>query len=293
LETGERGPRNAAVARRPSGRCDSPHPAPALLPGRERNSRADPRDPRPVARANPAWSYSFWDAERAEAFIAEAYGLDVLARYRRIRPEYHAARSDLLRYLALYRLGGVYLDIKSSCRVPLDEALRPEDRFLLMHWDLGQIVPHAELSHVAQGEYLQWCIATVPGHPYLREVIDRVLRNIDHYAPWRSGTGRWGTLRLTGPVAYTLAIEPVRECHPHTYIADPAARGFVYSDLPGAEVHRELFGREKHYTALEAPIVEPTWPVAVLSQAIRWGKRMPGGAALARRLRPLLLGRPT
>jgi hypothetical protein len=190
-------------------------------------------------------------------------------------------------------LGGVYLDIKSSCRVPLDEALRPEDRFLLMHWDLGQIIPHAELSHVPHGEYLQWSIATVPGHPYLRAVIDRVLRNIDHYTPWRSGTGRWGTLRLTGPVAYTLAIEPLRERHPHTYIADPSARGFVYSELPGVEAHRDLFGKESHYTALDAPIVELTWPVAVLSQAIRWGKQVPGGAALARRLRPLLLGRPT
>jgi hypothetical protein len=232
--------------------------------------------------ANPGWKDSFWDAGRAEAFIAQNYGPEVLARYRRIRPEYHAARSDLLRYLALYIEGGVYLDVKSSCRTPLDEAIRPEDRFLLMSWG---VTGHDELRGIPYGELVQWAIVTVPGHPFLREVIARVLRNIDGYAEWRTGVGRKGTLRLTGPVAYTLAIDPVRASHPHTYLADPGERGFVYTMLPDMLSHRTLFGPSSHYTALELPIVAQSLGAAVMSRGVRVAKRIPILAAAARRLR--------
>jgi mannosyltransferase OCH1-like enzyme len=238
-----------------------------------------------LLEANPGWTDSFWDAARAEAFIGEVYGDGVLARYRRIRPEYVAARSDLLRYLVLYVQGGVYLDVKSSCRLPLDEAIQPEDKFLLMNWDLGQIVGHAELSHIDGGEYLQWCIATVPGHPYLRAVIERVLRNIDHYHPWRSGVGRWGTLRLTGPVVYSLAIEDIRERFPHTRIGDPLQRGFVYSALPGVEMHRDLFGKSSHYTALEKPLVEIGPSLAAMHALRTMVKRSPLARRVVDRLR--------
>jgi hypothetical protein len=213
----------------------------------------------------------------------------VLARYRRIRLEYIAARSDLLRYLALYAEGGVYLDVKSSCRVPLDEAIRPEDRFLLMSWG---VTGHHELAHAPDGELLQWAIVTVPGHPFLREVITHVLRNIDDYAEWRTGVGRKGTLRLTGPVAYTLAIEPVRTLHPHTFLADPAERGFVYTMLPDMLSHRALFGPASHYTGLDLPLVEQSLGAMLVSRGARAVRRVPMLAAVARRIRPGLDERP-
>jgi hypothetical protein len=242
-----------------------------------------------LLEANPGWADSFWDAARAEAFIGEVYGDGVLERYRRIRPEYVAARSDLLRYLVLYVQGGVYLDVKSSCRLPLDEAIRPQDRFLLMSWG---VTGHHELKGIAYGELVQWAIVTVQGHPFLREVIARVLRNIDEYAEWRTGVGRKGTLRLTGPVAYTLAIDPVRTMYPHTYLHDPGERGFVYTMLPDMASHRALFGPASHYTGLNVPLVEESPFSSLVSHGVRVVRRIPLLAGAARWLRPRVYGRP-
>ncbi len=239
---------------------------------------------------NPGWTYSFWDSARAETFIAGTYGPAVLERYLRIRPEYHAARSDLLRYLALYVEGGVYLDVKSTCLRPLDDAIRPEDRFLLMEWG---VVGHEELAGVPEGEFVQWAIVTVPGHPFLREAILRVLRNIDDYAEWRSGVGRKGTLRVTGPIAYTLAIAPVRALHPHTHLRRPEERDFVYSMLPDMLSHRDLFGTKAHYSGLDSPVVATSPSRRILAGAVRVARRIPPAVWVARKIRPLIGGPPT
>lgn len=58
-----------------------------------------------------------------------------------------------------------------------------------------------------------------PGHPFLRAVIERVVSNVDNYSPWRFGVGSIGVLRVTGPVAYTLAIAPLQDRHPCKTVA--------------------------------------------------------------------------
>ncbi|NHA15351.1 glycosyltransferase family 32 protein [Thioalkalivibrio sp. XN279] len=247
--------------------------------------------------ANPHWIYSFWDSPRAEAFIGETYGSEILSRYRRIRPEYYAARSDLLRYLALYAQGGVYLDIKSTCDRPLDSAIRPEDRFLLLHFPhmmAGSRTPSAnaflrsflpEVAHLPNGEFAQWVIVTVPGHPYLRAVIDRVLQNIDSYSPFRLGMAGGGTLRLTGPIAYSLEIDAIRDCHPHSGPMSANERGFVYSGLDQGVDHRKVFGRGVHYGDLRGPIIETSRGIDLLARAIPALTKIPLVASIGRRLR--------
>ena len=54
-----------------------------------------------------------------------------------------------------------------------------------------------------------------PGHPFLKAVIESVLTNIDSYRPWLDGTGKIGVLRVSGPIAYTLAIHPLLGSHSH------------------------------------------------------------------------------
>jgi inositol phosphorylceramide mannosyltransferase catalytic subunit len=236
--------------------------------------------------ANPDWAYTLWDTASGEAIIAETYGDAVLRRFRRIAPEYHAARSDLLRYLVLYARGGVYLDLKSTCDRPLDEAILSGDRYLVMQWNPDVRTHHPELSHVETGEHVQWALASVRGHPILREVIEHVLRNIDRYSEWRFGTGYFGTLRLTGPIAYTLVVEQVRTRHPHSYVTASSERGFIYSGLERTDAHFHLY--DKHYTALKTPMVEPSPVEAALVRGVRWIKRVPPGAAAVRWLRAVL-----
>ena len=88
-----------------------------------------------IKGANPGWRYFLYDDSDISRFVDTEYGAAVLRRLESINPLYGAARADLFRYLLLYKKGGLYLDIKSAATRPLDEVLRPEDRYLLSTWD--------------------------------------------------------------------------------------------------------------------------------------------------------------
>lgn len=246
---------------------------------------------------NSGWDYRLWDDGDIERFIAEEYGAGVLERYRRIAPGYGAARADLFRYLLIYRLGGVYLDIKSTTDRPLDEVLGPDDRFIVSQWDNGpggrnEIWGlHPDLADIPGGEFQQWFIASVPGHPFLRAVIERVLSNIDRYNPYRDGVGL-GVVRVTGPVAYTFAIAPLLNAHPHRRIADESVLGLRYS-VQGYHVHHAHF--RGHYSTRRTPIVGD--PGGLLDRALLTGylvaRRQAGRARkLMRRIYRRLRGLP-
>lgn len=207
---------------------------------------------------NPNWDYRFYDAAAAEAFILQTYGADMLRLYLTIDAEYYAARADLFRYLLCYHTGGVYLDCKSTALLPLDEVLRPDDVFLLAQWPerrdsymkKGNL---AELSHIFGGDFLQWFIVSAPGHPFLRVVLERVIRGVERYKVFQNGVGRVAVFRLTGPIVYTLAIHPIRTLHPYRYVKSDLDLHFVYSIFNDYKHHRSVFGT--HYSLLVRPLI--------------------------------------
>ena len=211
-----------------------------------------------LIEGNPGWEHRFYDDRDIDEFIAREYGSEILLAYRRIDPEYGAARADLFRYLVMYKVGGVYIDIKSGAAKPLEQIVSPSDHFVLSKWRNAPGEPHAgfgihsALAALSGGEFQQWYLAARPGHPFLKAVIERVLTNIDAYRPWRHGVGRYAVLAVTGPIAYTLAIQPLLALHPHRLEADERSVGFVYSNmLPSA--HEMLFTR--HYSRSRRPVV--------------------------------------
>ena len=162
---------------------------------------------------NPSWRYvEFSDAESIE-FIKNNFDETISSCFQAINPVYGAARADLFRYCLIYQLGGVYLDIKSTASKQLDRIIRDEDGFLLSQWDNRPGQPHyrwgihPELSHFPGGEYQQWFIAAQPRHPFLKAVIEQVIRNIlDYPSKIEQPRGKNGVLKTTGPIAFTLAI---------------------------------------------------------------------------------------
>ena len=162
---------------------------------------------------NPSWKYvEFSDADSME-FIKRNFDATLFKCFQAINPVYGAARADLFRYCLIYQLGGVYLDIKSTTTNKLDKIIRQEDSFLLSQWDNRPGQPHyrwgihPELSHFPGGEYQQWFIAAQPRHPFLKAVIEKVVRNIlDYPLKTEQPRGKNGVLKTTGPIAFTLAI---------------------------------------------------------------------------------------
>lgn len=215
-----------------------------------------------VRELNPHWSYRLYDEAAMLEFIREHYASAVLDQFLRIDPLYGAARADLFRYLLLYRVGGVYLDIKSSLTRPLDSVIAPTDRYLLSHWrnlpgeEFERWGIYPELGGGPPGELQQWHIVAVSGHPYLRAAILQVLRNLALYNPVLDGTGWVGVMRMTGPIAYTQAIRPLLPRREHRMVDSLHELGFQYSIYPASNRHHGLFSA--HYASRTEPIVKLT-----------------------------------
>ena len=201
-----------------------------------------------LRQMNPGWEHRLYEDEDCARFIRENYDADIYALYNAIHPDYGAARADFFRYLLLYREGGVYLDIKSGCAVPLDDIVQEDDEFLLSHWQDPSDGRHPAFGVAA--ELQQWHIIARPEHPFLAAVIARVVENLRSYDPLRDGVGKHAVLQVTGPIAYTLAIEPLLAQHPHRFFMAQAA-GVTYSIAPIR--HDRIF--RKHYSKVTRPLV--------------------------------------
>jgi inositol phosphorylceramide mannosyltransferase catalytic subunit len=211
-----------------------------------------------IRAMNPGWDYNLYDDADVVRIIQREYGSKILSYYERINEKYGAARADLFRYLLMYKYGGVYLDIKSSATFPFDEVLLPDDRFILSYWNREEAKTFEwararELESAGGREFQQWHLVTVSGHPFLRAVIERVLYNIDHYLPAVHGVGSYGVLKVTGPIAYTLAIAPEMQGASYRLVDDNSRIGLRYSVYGSMSVHRQAAG---HYAALKDPVIE-------------------------------------
>jgi len=213
-----------------------------------------------LALENPAWTQTIFSDAQAEEFIAANFEPKYLDALSRIDAAYGPARSDLMRYLIMYRLGGVYLDTKSGMDRPLSKILQDDDEFIVSQWQnaLGGIHEnigfHPELNHVPGGEYQNWVIISRSGHPFLAAVIAAVMANIEQYSVKRFGVGKNGVLRVTGPIAYTMAIEPILTQFQHRRVVCVEA-GLLYAVTGGSQHH--VLKHKLHYSRLSHSVVRP------------------------------------
>lgn len=227
-------------------------------------------NPSQLQERNPGWSYQLYDDQDILDFIGSVYGNDTLDVYLKIDPAYGAARADFFRYLLMYERGGVYLDIKSMATRPLGDVLTLDESFVLSRWrnkpgeEFEGSGMHPELAAFPGGELQQWFIICEPRHPYLAAVIDTVTRNVLNYRAWKGGVGRTGVLRVTGPIAYTKAIEPIKTMHRHVQINTHDDIGLRYNAF-GTLDHRVFF--KSHYTRMDTAIVQPTGMVGMAGDA--------------------------
>jgi hypothetical protein len=175
---------------------------------------------------------------------------------------YGAARSDFFRYLLIYKIGGVYLDLKSNVNKSLNEIVDGK-KFILSHWNNRRGDEYEgwglHFKGLPRGEYQQWYIASVPGHPLLEKVILLVLHNIENYNPEISGVGAEAVLKTTGPVAYTQAIHPNLQVADYKLFDTHLDAGFIYSCFGkyGDDFfrHARLDSRFPHYSTLTDRLV--------------------------------------
>ena len=112
---------------------------------------------------HPEWQYEFWDGNRMELFIKEHFTQwsDIYFNYK-----YNVQRWDVIRYLILYRMGGMYVDFDYECFEPFDRFIQGDDKCYFA------MEPADHCHALEAGNYFNNALmASPPGHPFFEYVI--------------------------------------------------------------------------------------------------------------------------
>ena len=89
-----------------------------------------------IKAENPDWEYRFYYDNDIENYLSKFPKLH--EAYKKINPKYGAARADFFRYVIVYNEGGVYLDLKSGFRKPLNQIIGNYE-YILSHWNESKV----------------------------------------------------------------------------------------------------------------------------------------------------------
>lgn len=215
----------------------------------------------------PGWEYTMFRENDIVDFIERNYGIDYLKTYNSINCSYPAARADFFRYLLMYEMGGLYLDLRAGLTKNIDDIIQPSTEYVLLHWGdnmeggfmrrgrwRSRPMTSSVIPGSPHGEFIQGIIVSTPKHVFLKAVIDSVELNIKQY---EIGTaGRAAVLNTTGPVAYTKSIinyiqekgESLTGIDTYTsYIK----AGFKVRAIPQT---RQIFSAN-HYSEIQEPLI--------------------------------------
>lgn len=143
-------------------------------------------------KMNPEYNYFLFIDEEIDSFVNLYFKGPIAEAYNKLN--IIVAKVDLWRLLILYAYGGVYLDMDSSIDRPLKELIQDQDDAIIT-------------AEGNPGVYVQWALIYKKGHPILKRAIEIVVNNIHKNAFPNN------ILKMTGPVAYSQAINEVHISH--------------------------------------------------------------------------------
>ena len=123
-----------------------------------------------LKKQNTSWLFHLLDESDMKNFIREEYDEFHLDVFNSINNKLGPAKADFFRYLYIFKKGGVYLDLKSSIDIKLDELIKGNDKFVLSSW--GKSHPgwgiYKELGRIK--EFQQWFIISQENNLIFRTV---------------------------------------------------------------------------------------------------------------------------
>lgn len=155
-------------------------------------------------KQNRGYKYVYMNDQEAADIILKDYGQEWHDLF--VNVPIGVIRGDIFRYLMIYKYGGVYSDIDTTCQVPISE------------WIDGPIENKGDYDAIFAVELLksdnvqklhricQWTFAAAPGLSIFKNIIDQVkvqLETID----WNSITDvNIAVHNISGPDIFSLAI---------------------------------------------------------------------------------------
>ncbi len=113
---------------------------------------------------NPDWKYEFWDDDRMNSFIEE-YFPEYVEVYNNF--PYNVQRWDAIRYLFLWKMGGMYVDFDSECLEPIEGLFRGKDCCFSLE-------PHANPEFKDIPYLSNALMACSSEHPFMLQIIKKV-----------------------------------------------------------------------------------------------------------------------
>lgn len=188
---------------------------------------------------NPTLRNEFFDSARVRQFVVDVYGRDSPEMRRYQSHAWYTERADYFRMLAVYTLGGLYIDNDVEPLVPIDQWLpkfgygREIARNLLV---VGVEMPRSRGGLSLQLVNFNF-LSTHPRHPALRAVL-----NVVDSASEAIQEGTDNVMFRTGPLAFTRGV---MDWLGHDI--DPKAtdeRGLLFLREAGGETWRLLAGAQ-------------------------------------------------
>ena len=136
----------------------------------------------------PDWEYIFWDNEKMDNFISENF-TQYMDMYKRF--PFEVQRWDSIRYLILYKMGGMYIDFDYESIRPMNELIHQKSCCFAQEPEV-----HCKIfnKNIMFTNALMVCI---PEHPFMKKIIDSVFseETINHNA----SINELCVLNTTGP----------------------------------------------------------------------------------------------
>lgn len=176
---------------------------------------------------HPEWEQRFWGKEQMEEFVKEVCP-DFESCYRAF--PYDVQRWDAIRYLILYHIGGMYVDLDYECFQPFDSVLHGLDCCIATEPDL-----HAQYNGIPV-MLSNALMAAVPGNSFMRKIIDMLKeQDLTGFADLETYKI---VLNTTGPLMLTRMYESIKDKTGVTLLPDA-----IFMPLTPKEIALAIAGK--------------------------------------------------
>ena len=169
---------------------------------------------------NPDWEYRFWNKNDIETFL-KTYYPEFIPAYNAF--SHNVQRWDAIRYLILYKFGGLYVDMDYECTENITPILCNTECAMGLEPEAHAVRIH--VPYIVGNAFM----ATVPEHPYFKELIDAVF-----YDNTKAGTYTDSVeliLNTTGPFLTTRIYDNSKYQERITLIPAEIIAPITHSDI--------------------------------------------------------------
>lgn len=155
---------------------------------------------------NPDYTYELFDDLQADNFVKQHMGPDIYKTYSSL--PLPVLKADYFRYIILYVNGGIYTDIDTICRRPINTWTDGDDTIKLIlgvEVDMDKYSDWKSMEYARNFQILQWTIASAPNHPILKDIIYQIHDSVQ-FKTLDKTMVKGNILDLTGPGVWTDVI---------------------------------------------------------------------------------------